>query len=153
MADAHRGTRRARGSAGSIKGGVFVRQVEVGGGTFPQVVYIATFLPVRRWRHVIPFMRMSSKVAGQLQGTPGLLRFGLRADPLRKRFWTVSVWKDRASADAFVRTDPHLTATSRFADWAGDGAAFVSWSSGDGTIDWDDALRRLKNPTFYFQGK
>jgi len=37
-----------------------------------------------------------------------------------------------------------------FAHWAGKGAAFVEWTNADGKVDWDEADRRLKDPTFYY---
>ena len=42
-----------------------------------QYLCIATNFPVGKWRHVIPFLRMSSQVQKQLKETPGLVRFGL----------------------------------------------------------------------------
>lgn len=77
----------------------------------------ATFLWVRRWRDVIPFLRMSSGVQRQLKETPGLVRYALRARFLRKRYWTYSVWTDRASLDAFLQAEPHRTAMSRLSQW------------------------------------
>jgi len=93
---------------------------------------------------------MTSRVEKQLKETPGLIRYGLRANLLRKHFCTFTVWTERASANAFVPREPHATAVARFKAWAGDGAAFVEWQSRDGAIDWGEALERLKNPSFYY---
>ena len=41
------------------------------------------------------------------------------------------------------------TAVEMFAHWAGTGAAF-EWTNADGKVDWDEADRRLKDPTFYY---
>lgn len=116
---------------------------------------VATFLPIQRWRNVIPFLRMTSRVRKQLKSTEGLLRYTVKADFLHKRFWTFSVWSDRATLAAFVKTEPHATAVQKFRDWAAEGAAFVEWNSTDELASWDEALGRLQNPTFYysFQGK
>ncbi|MGE5444986.1 MAG: hypothetical protein ACM3SR_10365 [Ignavibacteriales bacterium] len=113
---------------------------------------IATFLPVRSWFDVILFLRMSLRVERQLKETDGLIRYALRANLLRKQFWTLSVWKGRASANGFVAAEPHATAVGKFQQWVGRGAAFVQWNSSDGTIDWNEALQRLQNPTFYYKG-
>lgn len=113
---------------------------------------MATFLPMRRWRHVIPFLRMSSRVEKQLKATQGLVRYGLRASLLRKEFWTFSVWVDKASVNAFVHSGAHTAAVERFPDWAGEGAAFVEWTSSDGSINWKDAAERMMNPTFHYRG-
>ncbi len=80
-----------------------------------------------------------------------MISYGLRAELLRRHFWTLSVWKDRASANAFVSSEPHAAAVRKFQKWAGSGTGFVHWNSSDGTIDWDEALRRLENPTFYYR--
>lgn len=117
-----------------------------------QFLCIATFLPVRSWFHVIPFLRMSPQIQRQLKKTDGLIRYDLRAKLLHKHFWTLSVWKDIAAATAFIVTEPHATAVGKFEKWAGRGAAFVEWKSSDDRIDWDEALQRLQNPMFYYQG-
>ena len=101
------------------------RKFEVeGDGKSDEFLYIATFLPIRSWRHVIPFLRMNSRVGKQLRRTHGLARYGLRADLLHKRFWTLTVWQDREFVNSFVIVEPHAEAVRRFKAWAGEGAAF-----------------------------
>lgn len=112
-------------------------------------VSVATFLPVRRWVDVIPFLRTSSRISEQLKKSE-VVRFGLKTNLPRKRFWTLSVWPDRDSMRRFVAAEPHATATRKFAKWGGQGAAFVEWTNNDGSIDWMDAMRRLKTPTRYY---
>ena len=107
---------------------------------------IATFLPVRSWLDVIPFLRMASRVEKHLKQTDGLIKYDLRANLISKRFWTCSVWKDRASANSFIASEPHATAVRKFQKWAGTGAAFAEWNSSDGTLNWNEALKRLQNP-------
>jgi hypothetical protein len=94
---------------------------------------------------------MSSRVEKQLKATQGLVRYGLRANFFRKRFWTFSVWADRDSVNAFVAGEPHATAVGRMSEWAGEGTAFVEWNSHDGVINWKDALERLKTHTDYYK--
>ncbi len=127
------------------------RTSEVNPPTGKEFLSIATFLPVRRWLDVIPFLRMSSRVSGQLMKSEAI-RFGVKTDLLRKRFWTVSVWSDRVAMRRFVAAEPHATAVKRFARWAGQGAAFVEWTSEDGSIDWDVAKEKMKEPSFYYKG-
>ena len=50
---------------------VEVRPAGVGG-----FVSIATFLPVRRWRDVVAFLRLAGKVEQQLRKPDGLVRYG-----------------------------------------------------------------------------
>lgn len=120
------------------------REVEVGSaeGTGDYVI-AATFLPVRRWRHLLPLFRMSRRVEKQLSQTPGLVRYGLKAELRRKQFWTYSVWQDRGAMGAFMRTEPHASAIQRLNEWAGRGVAFTNWESSDGSIDWTEARKRL----------
>ncbi len=110
-----------------------------------EFVCCSTFFPVRRWRHVIPFLRMSSRVQKQLSGTSGLVRFGLKTSVIRKRYWTYSVWADRASIDAFMQIEPHATAMTKLNQWVDPGKfAFVSWGSSDDSINWKEGLDRLR---------
>jgi hypothetical protein len=117
-----------------------------------ELVSIATFLPVRRWVDVVPFLRLSSKVSGQLMKSD-VVRFGVKTDLLRKRFWTISVWSDRVAMRRFVATEPHATAVKKFAKWAGADAAFAEWTDAEGSIDWDLAKEKMKNPSFYYSRK
>ena len=126
------------------------RIVEVSPADAPEFTSIATYLPVRRWRHVISFFRMASRVEKQLQKTVGVVRYGLKTDFPRKRFWTYSVWNNRQAVGRFVAAEPHAAAVRKFAQWAGDGASFVEWTSNDGKVDWAEANRRLRAPTFYY---
>ena len=121
------------------------REVEVSpadvDGTY---VVAATFLPVRRWRHVIPFLSMGRRVERQLQATEGLVRYGLRVELRRRHFFTVSVWRDRDAMREFMRTEPHTTAMQRSEEWAGPGALFIDWDSASGSLDWAEARKRLE---------
>ena len=111
---------------------------------------IATYLPIRNWQHVFPFLSLSRKVQKQLRNTVGVIRYGVKADFLHKEFWTFTVWSDRSYIEPFVEKNPHAEAISRFKGWAGVGAAFVEWTSKDGAIDWNMAYEKLRNPTFYY---
>ncbi len=111
-----------------------------------EFICAATFLWVRRWRDVIPFLRMSSGVQRQLKETSGLVRYGLRANFLRKRYWTFSVWEDRASLDAFLLAEPHATAMRRMRQWVVPGnSTVVTWDSTADSINWEEGLDRLSS--------
>jgi len=112
---------------------------------------VATYLPVRRWRDVLSFFRMSGRVEQQLRITGGVVIYSLKTDFRHKRFWTYSVWNDRKAIRPFVTSEPHSTAVRKFAEWAGEGAAFVQWDGPVGEIDWDEAEARLHHPTFYYR--
>ena len=115
-------------------------------GSSTEFICAATFFPVRRWIDVIHFLRMSSGVQKQLKETSGLVRYGLRANVIRKRYWTFSVWADRASLDAFLQAEPHATAIRRMRQWVVPGdSAFVTWKSTDDSINWKEGLDRLRS--------
>jgi hypothetical protein len=125
--------------------------VEVSTTDVTEFSSIATYLPVGRWRHVIAFLRLTGRVERQLRGNDGVVRYGLKTDLLHKRFWTYSVWKNHKAVVQFVDAEPHATAVKKFAEWAGEGASFVEWSNADGKVDWEEADKRLENPTFYYR--
>jgi hypothetical protein len=93
---------------------------------------------------------MSGRVEKQLRSTKSVVRYGLKTDFVHKRFWTFSVWNNREAIRVFVSAEPHATAVRKFGEWSGEGASFVQWNSTDGKVDWEEADRRLKNPTFYY---
>ena len=110
------------------------------------VVAAATYLPLRHWWDVPAFLWISSRVQNQLAQTPGAIKFGLNADLLGKRYYTYSVWDDRASMNAFLRAEPHAKAMKRIEAWGGNGAAFTDWETKGSSVDWDEAMQQLKSP-------
>ncbi len=79
----------------------------------PGVVYV-THLHLRRLRDVPVFFRTSLAIRRQTMRSPGARSLTLRAQPLARRFTTVSWWDDEAAVHAFVRTDPHRAAMRRW---------------------------------------
>jgi len=59
------------------------------------------------------FLRETQRVRRQLAKTPGLVGYALKANVLRRRFWTVSAWVDEASLRAFVAAEPHRSVMGR----------------------------------------
>ncbi len=84
---------------------------EIGAG--PGVVYV-THLHLRRLRDVPAFMKDSGAIRQQVMASPGARSMSLRAQPLARRFTTVSWWDDESSARAFVRADPHRASMKRW---------------------------------------
>ncbi len=107
------------------------------------VVIAATYLPLARWRYLLSFLRMSSRVQGQLEHSPGVAWFAVQAEYRRKRFWTVSVWTDQPAMTVFVRTEPHATAMKRFSIRGSPSAAFAVWEGTDPHVAWEEVYRRL----------
>jgi len=115
-------------------------------------VAIATYVPIARWRDVPKAARLSGRVEAQIKKAPGAISYSLAVNPLRRQFWTCSVWADRAFAEAFTSAEPHATAVARFAEWAGEGAAFVEWQATSPRLEWSEAFERLETPTRYYAG-
>jgi hypothetical protein len=113
-------------------------------------IHAATFLPLKGWRYMIPFQLMTSKVLKQAKQSGGMVNYAVKADFPKKHFWTLSIWKDQKSMRQFVIAEPHVTAMKKFEEWAGDGSAFADWISSSSSIDWEEAMRRLQKPTFYY---
>ena len=82
-------------------------------GDGPGVVHV-THLHLRRLRDVPAFLRTSLAIRAQAAISPGARSLVLRAQPLARRFTTVSWWDDDRSVRAFVRTDPHRAAMRRW---------------------------------------
>lgn len=112
---------------------------------------ITTFLPLKSWKYMIPFQLMLSKVLKQIKQNEEVANYAVKANFLKKHFWILSIWKDHDSLRWFVMSEPHATAVKKFTEWAGEGSAFVEWSSQSDMIDWTEALKKLQNPTFYYK--
>ncbi len=78
-------------------------------GADPGVV-VVTALHLRRFRDVPAFLRVSLAIARQTRRSPGARSLRLRAQPLARRFTTVSWWDDAAAVRAFAAAEPHRSA-------------------------------------------
>ncbi|MDQ3903181.1 MAG: DUF3291 domain-containing protein [Thermoproteota archaeon] len=90
------------------------------------------------------------KSAKQAKQSHGIVDYAVKADFPKKHFWTLSIWKDQNSMRQFVMAEPHATAMKKFEEWAEEGSAFADWTSPSSSIDWEEAMKRLQNPTFYY---
>lgn len=97
------------------------------------------------------FQRLSSKVLKQIKENEGAINYAVKGNLLKKHFWTFSIWRDNNSLRRFIMEEPHATAVRKFIEWAGEGSAFVEWTSPNNTIDWSEALKKLENPTYYYK--
>ncbi|HEX7658643.1 MAG TPA: hypothetical protein VF444_04120 [Pseudonocardiaceae bacterium] len=75
----------------------------------PDATYLAmaSRLPLKSYSSIPGFVRDAYAIRRQLAGSEGLIGYTLDAKPLRKTFWTFSVWRQREHLDAFVGTLPH----------------------------------------------
>ena len=106
---------------------------------------VATRLQLKNWLKLWRFFRVNSRVQRQLKADPGLISYSLKADFLRLRFSTLSVWADDPTIDAFVRTGHHRHAIAVFDDIAvRDQSVFVRWqTSAPQDVTWEEAALRL----------
>ena len=78
------------------------------------VVVSATELQLRRWRDIPAFLVASLGLRRSFHRAPGAIGVGLAAAPLRRRFLTLTVWRDETSALAYVRSPEHTRVMRRF---------------------------------------
>ena len=97
------------------------------------------------------FQRLSSRVLKQIKESEGAVNYAVKGNLLKKRFWTLSIWRDNDSLRHFIMEEPHATAVRKFTEWAGEGSAFVEQNSHNDSIDWPEALKKLENPTYYYK--
>ncbi|ASR35314.1 hypothetical protein BAY61_10260 [Prauserella marina] len=110
-----------------------------------EAVVLASLLEVKSLRHVPGFLAASLRVWLQVRGSEGAWGVSLRAQPLRRRFWTLSAWRDRESLERFVRTEPHVSIMRRQHDVMRE-AVFTEWTvpASDLPITWKDATERVE---------
>ena len=114
-------------------------------------IHVATFLPPKSWKYIFSFYRLSSRVLKQIKESEGAINYAVKGNLLKKYFWTLSIWRDNNSLRRFIMEEPHATAVRKFTEWAGEGSAFVEWTSPNNTIDWPEALKKLEKPTYYYK--
>ncbi|MGH7054055.1 MAG: antibiotic biosynthesis monooxygenase [Stellaceae bacterium] len=106
---------------------------------------LLTYLPLARHRHTPGFLLRTLRITAQLKRSQGLLGYALRAEPLAKRFWTLSAWRDEESLDAYVRTPPHAQTMTALTARMG-ATRFIRWTLAGSQLPpgWDEALRRWR---------
>lgn len=112
----------------------------------PAMTVMASRLELRSLRHVPAFLIASLRLRRAIAETDGAIGLTLRARPLARTFWTLSVWTDRQALQAYNRTPLHRGIVERFRPRMAS-STFRFYSVADGTTpQWDEALRRLSTP-------
>lgn len=115
------------------------------GNTEPEREYLAllSFLPLKSFLHLPTFLWGTAGVIRQLAAAQGLMAYSLLARPIRKNFWTLSVWQDEAALKTFIDHPPHVRLMSSLAPHMGE-TNFVRWKVKGSQLPllWDDVLRR-----------
>jgi uncharacterized protein DUF3291 len=105
---------------------------------------IVTYLPMRRLQALPRWVRYIRAVQKQLARATGLVGYSLRTNPLRLRFWTLSVWEDEDRLREFLRDVPHANVMREFGPkMAGFGLARWTVPGTAARPSWRDALSRL----------
>ena len=103
-------------------------------------------LELARKRHVPGFLIAALRIRRIALRTPGAGGLSLRAQPLRRTFWTLSAWHDEAAIGEFMRTPGHRAVMVKYRDRMA-GSHFHTWSRADqsaGKPSWVDAHRRYE---------
>ena len=105
---------------------------------------MASHLPLRRITATVRFFRGVSAVRKQMAAAEGLIGYTLRAKPLARDYWTLSVWKDKTALREFMRTPPHVQLMTSLKPLMGP-TRFVTWtiSAADGRPSMAGALEHL----------
>jgi hypothetical protein len=105
---------------------------------------LLSFLPLKRFRTVPRFIWLTFETQRQLSKSGGLIGYSLLAQPLRRTFWTLSVWQDQQALMAFVRQIPHSRIMQSLAPHMGQ-TQFVQWKLPATAIppSWKEAIARL----------
>jgi Domain of unknown function (DUF3291) len=109
-----------------------------------EMVVMASHFRVKGYRHVLPFLVDSMRVLAQIRRADGALGVSLVARPLRREFYTLSAWPDRAAINAVVGSEPHRSVMRR-QRVAMAKSVFTFWTAPAGALPltWAEAEERL----------
>jgi hypothetical protein len=94
-------------------------------GTQPPT-FMASRLPLRRYRDIRTFLHHTRDVRRQLGDATGLIGYSLRAQFARRTFWTLSSWESASSLEQFARSRPHREVVAELVGATND-PVFVRW--------------------------
>ncbi|GAB2722064.1 DUF3291 domain-containing protein [Streptomyces bullii] len=106
-------------------------------------VFASRFETRSLWGALRFFLR-TPRVWWQVSRAPGAYGASLRAQPLRRTFWTLSAWESPDALKTFAHSGPHAPTSRGLASQMRD-VKFASWNanSDDLPVGWAEALRRL----------
>ncbi len=92
------------------------------------------------------FLALVLRAWRQVRRSPGALGVSLRAEPLRRTFWTLSAWTDRDALSGFAGAEPHRTVMRTARLWMKD-SVLRFWTVPAGDFSpaglWADARARI----------
>ncbi|MBB6347292.1 DUF3291 domain-containing protein [Nonomuraea muscovyensis] len=118
--------------------------IEVDTPVAPEALIMASRLEVRSLRQVPGFLMASMRLLRQACRAPGALGVSLKAELLKRTFWTVSAWTDKAAVYAYAATEPHKTTMRRKRAVMRD-STFLFWEvpADQLPLAWDEVQRRI----------
>ncbi|MFE5219659.1 MULTISPECIES: DUF3291 domain-containing protein [unclassified Streptomyces] len=110
-----------------------------------EVHVFASRFETRTLRGALRFLAGAPAVWRQISRAPGAHGASLRAQPLRKVFWTVSAWESEGALKTFARSGAHRPISRGLSSQMSD-VAFATWqTSADRLpIGWEEVARRLQ---------
>jgi hypothetical protein len=104
---------------------------------------LLSYLPLNKYRAIPGFIGSLFQIQKQLQATPGVVGYSLRAKLLSRNFWTLSVWTDEKSLMDFVMKIPHAQAMKAMLPHMGP-TKFTKWKVLGSTLplNWEEAMQR-----------
>ena len=109
-------------------------------------IAVVTYLPLTSYMYFPKFFKQVSKIQKQLQQTPGVIGFKLRADILIKKAYTMSVWEDAASLKNFITSGEHKKIMEETTTFLSEDRKFVTVfiKGAEFPPSWDWAMKMLK---------
>jgi hypothetical protein len=106
------------------------------------VTVMASRLDLSSRSSVPLFLYLSLGAFVQVLRTPGVAGAGLKAEPLKGRFWTLSSWTDKDAIGAYSTSEPHRSTVNKLKPRMA-GSRFLVYQV-TGKPDWKDAIARIK---------
>ncbi|MGY6024850.1 DUF3291 domain-containing protein [Streptomyces spinosirectus] len=109
-----------------------------------EVHVFASRFETRTFWGALRFLARTPGVWRQVSRAPGAYGATLKAQPLRRTFWTLSAWESPRALKEFARSGTHAPVSGGLAAQMRD-SRFAGWTvSGEELpLDWTEAFRRL----------
>jgi hypothetical protein len=107
-------------------------------------VFASRFETRTRWGALKFFLRTPA-IWRQVSRAPGAYGATLKAQPLRRTFWTLSVWESPKALREFAASEPHRPLAAGLSGQMKD-SEFLTWQArtDELPLDWKDVLPRFR---------
>jgi hypothetical protein len=103
---------------------------------------LVSMLVLNHYRDVPRFMYWTMRIRKQLKNSPELVGYSLKAEPWKKRFWTLSAWSSKDAMEMFVHSGSHKDMLANMKGRMGN-SRFTDWQTKDVPLKWSDAVQKL----------